>query len=59
MSKAELRTRDEAMGQLEATLRAMKTDNNLLILKTDMDTGHGGKSGRFEAMRAVRNSWLI
>jgi oligopeptidase B len=33
-----------------AKLRAMKTDKNLLILKTDMDTGHGGKSGRFEAL---------
>ncbi len=34
-----------------AKLRALKTDKNLLILKTDMDTGHGGKSGRFEAMK--------
>jgi oligopeptidase B len=31
-----------------AKLRAMKTDNNLLLLKTDMDAGHGGKSGRFK-----------
>ncbi len=34
-----------------AKLRALKTDRNLLVLKTDMDTGHGGKSGRFEALR--------
>lgn len=34
-----------------ARLREMKTDKNLLLLKTDMDTGHGGKSGRFEAMK--------
>jgi oligopeptidase B len=34
-----------------AKLRAMKTDRNLVILKTDMDTGHGGKSGRFEGMK--------
>jgi oligopeptidase B len=34
-----------------ARLRATKTDNNLLLLKTDMDTGHGGASGRFEAYR--------
>lgn len=34
-----------------AKLRAMKTDNNPLYLKTDMDTGHGGKSGRFEALK--------
>jgi len=34
-----------------AKLREMKTDKNLLLLKTDMDTGHGGKSGRFESMK--------
>jgi len=31
-----------------AKLRASKTNNNLLILKIDMDTGHGGASGRFD-----------
>lgn len=31
-----------------AKLRDMKTDDNILLLKTDMKTGHGGKSGRFE-----------
>ena len=31
-----------------AKLRDMKTDNNLLLLKTDMEVGHGGASGRFE-----------
>ncbi|KPJ63969.1 protease 2 [candidate division WOR-1 bacterium DG_54_3] len=31
-----------------AKLRAMKTDNNLLILDTDMTSGHGGASGRFQ-----------
>lgn len=36
-----------------AKLRDMKTDNNLLILKTDMETGHGGASGRFEALKEV------
>ncbi len=34
-----------------AKLRDMKTDKNLLLLKTDMDTGHGGRSGRFESMK--------
>lgn len=34
-----------------AKLRAMKTDKNLVILKIDMDTGHGGKSGRFEGLK--------
>jgi oligopeptidase B len=31
-----------------AKLRELKTDNNLLILKTDMESGHGGASGRFK-----------
>ena len=29
-----------------AKLRDNKTDNNLLLLKTEMNAGHGGKSGR-------------
>lgn len=33
-----------------AKLRATKTDNKLLFLKTDMQAGHGGKSGRFNAI---------
>lgn len=36
-----------------AKLREMKTDDNLLLLKTDMETGHGGASGRFEALKEV------
>ncbi len=31
-----------------AKLRALKTDDNVLILKTNMDAGHGGPSGRFK-----------
>ncbi|MGY3794600.1 S9 family peptidase [Aquimarina sp. 433] len=31
-----------------AKLRELKTDNNLLIMDCDMETGHGGASGRFE-----------
>ena len=31
-----------------AKLRDMKTDNNVLLLQTNMDFGHGGASGRFE-----------
>lgn len=34
-----------------ARLRTAKTDNNLLLLKTNMGAGHGGKSGRFESLR--------
>jgi oligopeptidase B len=36
-----------------AKLREMKTDNNTLMLKTDMSAGHGGKSGRFDALKDV------
>jgi len=31
-----------------AKLRDLKTDNNILLLHTDMKAGHGGKAGRFE-----------
>ena len=36
-----------------AKLRHMKTDDNLLLLHTDMETGHGGASGRFSAYQEV------
>lgn len=34
-----------------AKLRALKTDDNLLLLKTNMESGHGGATGRFDALR--------
>lgn len=34
-----------------AKLREFKTDSNKLYLKTNMDAGHGGASGRFEALK--------
>ena len=34
-----------------AKLRATKTDDNLLLLKTEMGAGHGGKSGRWDALK--------
>ncbi|WP_413614431.1 S9 family peptidase [Flavobacterium sp. N2550] len=36
-----------------AKLRTLKTDNNLLFLDTNMDAGHGGASGRFEALKEL------
>lgn len=36
-----------------AKLRVTKTDKNLLFLHTNMDAGHGGASGRFEALKEV------
>ncbi|MFC3098077.1 S9 family peptidase [Alteraurantiacibacter palmitatis] len=34
-----------------AKLRVTKTDDNVLLLKTNMGAGHGGRSGRFESLR--------
>jgi len=34
-----------------AKLRAMKTDDNLICLKTNMDAGHGGAAGRFDRLK--------
>lgn len=34
-----------------AKLRITKTDDNVLLLKTNMDAGHGGASGRYDALK--------
>lgn len=36
-----------------AKLREMKTDQNLLLLDTNMEAGHGGASGRFNALKEL------
>ncbi len=36
-----------------AKLRTVKTDDNLLLLKTNMEAGHGGASGRFDHLKEV------
>ena len=36
-----------------AKLRELKTDNNLLLFKTEMNAGHGGKSGRDGAIEEI------
>ena len=36
-----------------AKLRELKTGNNILLLHTNMDAGHGGASGRFEVLKEV------
>jgi oligopeptidase B len=36
-----------------AKLRALKTDANLLLLRTNMEAGHAGASGRFERLKEV------
>lgn len=42
-----------------AKLRAMKTDNHILLLHTNMDAGHGGASGRFEGLKEVARSYTF
>ncbi|BAY88731.1 MULTISPECIES: S9 family peptidase [unclassified Tolypothrix] len=36
-----------------AKLRELKTDNNILLLKTNMGAGHSGASGRYESLREL------
>ncbi len=36
-----------------AKLREMKTDKNLILMKTDMEAGHGGATGRFKRLKEV------
>lgn len=36
-----------------AKLRTLKTDDNLLLLKTNTDAGHGGASGRYDNLKEV------
>ena len=42
-----------------AKLRELKTDTNLLVLHTNMDAGHGGASGRFEALKEVAEEYVF
>jgi oligopeptidase B len=40
-----------------AKLRSIKTDDSLLFLDTNMDAGHGGASGRFEAIKELAKEY--
>jgi len=42
-----------------AKLRAYKTDTSLLFLDTNMDAGHGGASGRFEALKETAKEYAF
>ncbi len=42
-----------------AKLRELKTDNNLLLMHTDMETGHGGASGRFDALKEIARDYTF
>ena len=42
-----------------AKLRTLKTDTNPLLLKVNMEAGHGGKSGRFQRYREVAEEFAF
>ncbi len=42
-----------------AKLRELKTDNNMLILKTNMDFGHSGASGRFDYLKEIAEDYVF
>ena len=42
-----------------AKLRILKTDNNKLYLDTNMEAGHGGASGRFEAIKEIAKEFTF
>jgi oligopeptidase B len=42
-----------------AKLRAMKTDSNPLVFRTDMGAGHGGASGRYDYLREVAEEYAF
>jgi oligopeptidase B len=57
---------DQRVGYWEPTkwvakLRATKTDSNVLLLKTNMGAGHGGSSGRYDALKdnAFRYAFIL
>jgi oligopeptidase B len=42
-----------------AKIRELKTDTNILMLHTNMDSGHGGASGRFEALKETAEEFTF
>ena len=42
-----------------AKLREKKTDKNILLLHTNMEAGHGGASGRFDALKEVAREYTF
>lgn len=40
-----------------AKLRDLKTDDNILLLRTNMEAGHGGASGRFNALKETAKDY--
>jgi oligopeptidase B len=42
-----------------AKLRELKTDHNVLLLETDMESGHAGASGRFEYLKEIARQYTF
>jgi oligopeptidase B len=42
-----------------ARIRAVKTDDNVLLLKINMGAGHGGKSGRYDSLRETAEEFAF
>lgn len=45
--------------KMVAKLRALKTDDNLLLLKTNLSAGHGGGSGRFDRYKEMAYQYAV
>jgi hypothetical protein len=54
-----LRQRPGAGFKWAAKLRATKTDGNLLLLKINMGAGHGGKSGRWDKLHEIAETYTF
>ena len=42
-----------------AKLREHKSDDNILMLKTNMDSGHSGASGRFDSLKETAQEYAF
>ncbi|MEZ5551718.1 MAG: S9 family peptidase [Pseudomonadales bacterium] len=42
-----------------ARLRELKTDDQILLLKTNMEAGHGGRSGRYDSLRETAEEYAF
>jgi oligopeptidase B len=42
-----------------AKLREMKTDNNLILLYTNYDSGHAGPSGRYDSLKEITQDYAF
>ena len=42
-----------------ARLRHLKSDDNWLLMKTNMGAGHGGRSGRFDSLKEVAEEYAF